>query len=496
MANLYYSQGSKAKKLAARYKKGELNRIRKGIYIDSFDENEITKTLENKWDQIACFLFDDPLVVARTAAEIKPAEGKLYFVSGKLTGRRTVEVGHLYFYIESGNVALGTESFSFDLKKSNRARNCLENLVQSRGNKNTKKTLGSEWLENELIKIIRKQGEEGLNELRDEAKDLAAPLSLDKEYQKLNKMVSAILSTHPSKGILQTEIGIAQAKGEPFDQNRLERFTAFAEYLKNLNLSKNNYTYNRSSWRNLSFIESYFSNYIEGTEFTVEEAEKIVFEKEMINGRHIDSHDVLAHMDITSDMSEMKRVPTTPRELIDLLKIRHNLLLAERPDKRPGEFKEKPNHAGSTQFVLPAYVEGTLTQGFKIYQLLPEGIHRALFIHFLISECHPFDDGNGRLSRIMMNAELVSQDQFKIIVPTVHRDSYLLSLKKATREGQFRANVKVLHQMQCYTASIEWDDYGDVKMTLQNHATDKEPDEGVAVFNNVISRVGDEYPPG
>jgi len=201
-------------------------------------------------------------------------------------------------------------------------------------------------------------------------------------------------------------------------------------------------------------------------------------------------------MGITSDMSEMKRVPTTVPELIDLLKIRHELLLTERPDKRPGEFKEKPNQAGSTQFVLPINVEGTLTQGFKIYQQLPEGIHRALFIHFLISECHPFDDGNGRISRIMMNAELVSQDQFKIIVPTVHRDSYLLSLKKATREDRFRTNIKVLHQMQCYTASIEWDDYGDAKETLLKHAANKEPDEGVTVFNNVISRMGDKYPPG
>lgn len=96
----------------------------------------------------------------------------------------------------------------------------------------------------------------------------------------------------------------------------------------------------------------------------------------------------------------------------------------------------------------------------------------------------------------MMNAELVSQDQYKIIVPTVHRDSYLLSLKKATREDRFRANVKVLHQMQCYTASIEWDDYGDAKEALQNHAADKEPDVGVAVFNNVISRMGDKYPSG
>lgn len=496
MATLLFPHGAEAKKLAARYKKGELNRIRKGIYIDSFDEGEITKTLENEWGQIACFLFGEPLVVARTAAELKPAEGRLYFVSGELSGRRTVNVGHLRFDIGPGNVELGIQQFTMNLKKSNHARTCLENLTPSRGNKNNKKTLGPEWVENELIKVIRERGEEGLNELRDEAKNLAAPLNLDKEYRKFHQLVSAILSTHPMEGILQTETGIAQAKGVPFDQSRLERFQAFAEYLRGLPLTKNDYTYSSSSWRNLSFFESYFSNYIEGTEFTIEEAEKIVFEKETIAGRHADSHDVLSHMDITSDMSEMKRIPTTPPELIDLLKIRHKLLLAERPDKRPGEFKEKANQAGTTQFVLPANVEGTLTQGFKIYQLLPEGIHRALFIHFLVSECHPFDDGNGRISRIMMNAELVSQDQFKIIVPTVHRDSYLLGLRKATREGRFRTNIKVLHQMQCYTASIEWDDYGDVKDILQKHAADKEPDEGVTVFNNVISRMGDEYPPG
>lgn len=493
MVNLYFSQGAEAKKLAARFKKGELNRIRKGIYIDSFDNDVITRTLENKWGKIARYIFCDPLAIARTAAELKPAEGRLYFVSGKLTGRRTVKVGHLHFDIGPGNVKLGIERFSFDLNKSNRARTCLENLVSSWGNK---KTLGPEWVENELIKMIRERGEKGLNELRDEAKQLATPLDLEKQYLQLNKVVSAILSTHPSKGILQTEIGIAQAKGEPFDQVRLECFQAFAKYLNNLPLTKNVYTYSGSSWRNLSFFESYFSNYIEGTEFTIEEAEKIVFEKETINGRHADSHDVLAHMDITSDMSEMKRVPTTSSELIDLLKIRHELLLVERPDKRPGKFKEKANQAGSTEFVLPAYVEGTLVQGFNIYQQLSEGIHRALFMHFLISECHPFDDGNGRISRIMMNAELVSQDQFKIIMPTVHRDSYLLGLKNATRSGRFRANVKVLHQMQCYTASIEWDDYGDVKKTLQKHAANKEPDEGVAVFNNVINRMGGEYPPG
>ena len=42
---------------------------------------------------------------------------------------------------------------------------------------------------------------------------------------------------------------------------------------------------------------------------------------------------------------------------------------------------------------------------------------KALFMHFLISETHPFGDGNGCLSRIMLNAELVNAGIFKIIIP-------------------------------------------------------------------------------
>ncbi len=96
----------------------------------------------------------------------------------------------------------------------------------------------------------------------------------------------------------------------------------------------------------------------------------------------------------------------------------------------------------------------------------------------------------------MMNAELVSQSQYKIIIPTVHRDSYLSGLRRATREGRFRTVVKVHHQLQCYVASLSWDDYGQIKSELQEHAADKDPDEGVGIFNRVISKLGGDYPAG
>ena len=36
---------------------------------------------------------------------------------------------------------------------------------------------------------------------------------------------------------------------------------------------------------------------------------------------------------------------------------------------------------------------------------LDDPIARAIYMMFLVSEVHPFDDGNGRMARIMMNAE-------------------------------------------------------------------------------------------
>ena len=496
MANLVFPSSEEAQKASRLAADGKLHRIRRGIYIDTSDAEEIAKALNNQWMKIACEIFESPVAVARTAAELRPAEGQLYFVSSKLRAPRKTEVGHLNFYISPGNTNQGVQQVSLEMKRSNPARYCLENLAPSRGSKKSKKTLGPEWVESELVKQLQRSGEKAVNALRDEARDLAQVLKLEKEFERLDTLIAALLNTHPAEGILQTRLGVAHAKGEPFDKFRIDRFGALASYLNRIELKDNAYNFNKSGWRNLTFFESYFSNFIEGTEFTIEEAEEIVFEKKVSYERHEDSHDILAHIEISGDMSEMNKVPADATELIDILKVRHGLLLAERPDKRPGEFKLKPNRAGGSDFVLPDLVEGTLVQGFDVYQSLPVGLKRSIFIHFMISEVHPFDDGNGRLSRIMMNSELVSQDKHKLIIPTVQRDSYLNGLRSATRQGRFRTMVKVLHQMQCYTASLDWSEYDDVKATILEHAADKEPDEGTTIFNKVIAKIGGFYPSG
>jgi Fic family protein len=80
-------------------------------------------------------------------------------------------------------------------------------------------------------------------------------------------------------------------------------------------------------------------------------------------------------------------------------------------------------------------VKGTLIKGFDFYQALTEPFASAIFVMFMIRKVHPFLDGNGRISRIMMNTELVKVDQTRIIIPTVFRDDYILTLRKLTREN-------------------------------------------------------------
>jgi Fic family protein len=151
----------------------------------------------------------------------------------------------------------------------------------------------------------------------------------------------------------------------------------------------------------------------------------------------------------------MRRTPLSGDDLVDLLKNRHAILMGGRPDKRPGQFKAVANQAGSTMFVAPRNVRGTLAAGFERYAQLEDPFARAAFVMFLVSEVHPFDDGNGRIARVMMNAELVSTDQARIVIPTVYRSNYLMALKGLTQNANTRSYVAMLDFAQRYTAQLD-----------------------------------------
>lgn len=485
MAALFFSTSDEVSRtLSNKAKKGELVRIYRGIYTDAAYK-DVAKVVTSKWYEIVHYLFPKAIAAYRTAHELRPIEGTVYILQDGVTRRKISISTVLTIDLQDGNTTDLIEPFVPTLFRSSPTRQYIENLSISRAS--VKKTLGRVWVEQQLSKEIRRpNGEDELIKIRDSARHFAEKNGFDYEFSILNEIISSLLSTHVEGGSLISKIAIANSKKVPFDVARIDCFQTLADYLLRCNLAAAPYTYNKNSWAHLAFFESYFSNYIEGTEFEIDEAEDIVFSGIAIDDRHQDSHDVLSVYKQVSDLQEMSVTPSTATELLARLQQRHFDIMKQRVDKRPGLFKERTNKAGSSVFVLPEEVVGTLTRAFEIYQALPKGLERAIFMQFMISECHPFDDGNGRLSRIMMNSELHAAQLHKIIVPTVHRDSYLNGLRQATRDGEFKTLVKVFYQLQHYTASIDWVDYGEARATLEEHKANLLPEEGVTAFNKVI----------
>jgi Fic family protein len=77
----------------------------------------------------------------------------------------------------------------------------------------------------------------------------------------------------------------------------------------------------------------------------------------------------------------------------------------------------------------------------------------------MVSEVHPFTDGNGRIARVMMNAELAANNEQRIIIPIIYRNNYLSALKALSQNGVTDAIVKTLSFAQKYTNVIDWSSY-------------------------------------
>ncbi len=159
--------------------------------------------------------------------------------------------------------------------------------------------------------------------------------------------------------------------------------------------------------------------------------------------------------------------PATPEEFLDILRRRHAILLQARKSKKPGEFKNKNNRAGSTEFVDHQLVIGTLKKAFEWYTLLKDPFAKATYMMFIVSEVHPFLDGNGRVARVMMNAELNAAGETRILIPTIYRSNYLVALKALSQTGRPVALFRALDFVQLYAAKMDWSSYEKSRQLLE-----------------------------
>jgi Fic family protein len=324
---------------------------------------------------------------------------------------------------------------------------------------------------------LRLRGEKNLNLLRDDARRAAKELGMLKEFKALDQIIGAMLKTKSAAG-LKSSLAKARAAGEAFDPDRLRIFESLFSALRKTPLRETDEPLVRSeALRTLAFFEAYFSNYIEGTRFEVNEAREIIFEGKIPSARPKDAHDVLGTYRVVSNLSELRKLPRDAEKLWSLLSTRHETILNARPETRPGEIKAEINRAGDTVFVAPDLVRATLAKGFEFYKVLDSPSARAAFMMFLISEVHPFNDGNGRIARVMMNAELVAAGLRRIIIPTVFRDDYLGTLRTLSRRGEPTAYLRMIDHAQRFSASINFSDFASARRALDAANAFKDPGE-------------------
>jgi len=339
--------------------------------------------------------------------------------------------------------------FMSDLFLASRARLFLDNLRPARNRGGYRRTLTGEQLEDELVKVLRRQDESGLNALRDEARSLASELGAQTEFEQLDRLISALLTTGPD--VTRTPMGRAFAQSHAYDPDRNPLFDDLLGAAIRYGAKQRPDVID--DIRNFAFWEAYFSNYIEGTEFAVEEAERIVFEGYQPPERPKDARDILGTFILAVEDSRTE-VPQDADNFIDVLRREHARMLASRPEIAPGEFKTVPNQAGNTSFVDPRFVEGTLRQGFERIRAAPPGFPRAVVTMFVVSEVHPFVDGNGRMARLRMNAELTAFGQQRILIPTAYQQDYLGALRRLSRAGDPETLVRALDRVHEYSAEV------------------------------------------
>jgi hypothetical protein len=477
LPEVFLSTREYSKTISRMAQAGTVRKIGPKLYTRNMKDTPEAIVSRNLWPIIAQ-LVPGAVVSHRTAFENRAAPDGSVFLSGTYP-RRIKLPGIVLRQVEGKGAVEGDTPYMGTLFLASRARTFLENLLPSRQSDKVSKTVGREGVEERLAEMLRISGEDALNKLRDQARSIAPILELEEQFRILDGLIGALLRSRPTP-LLNTPSTLAYAAGEPYDPNRLPVFEALLAELRAMSIvNRSDKAVRPPAFHNVAFFDAYFSNSIEGTDFPVDQAIRIVFQNELPADRPEDAHDVLGTYRLVASQDEMRRRPKDFDDFLALLKRRHALMMESRPDKLPGQFKTLNNQAGSTLFVARELVTGTLRQGFGMYQALTEPFARALFVMFLVAEVHPFMDGNGRMARVMMNAELVAGGQTRLFIPSVYRNEYVSGLKRLTNHKDASAYIRVMDYAQKFVARIDFSDLQDATRVLARANAFLDPAEDV-----------------
>ena len=181
---------------------------------------------------------------------------------------------------------------------------------------------------------------------------------------------------------------------------------------------------------------TYNSNHIEGSRLTHDQT-RFIFETNTIEfeGESIRVDDIIETanhfrcIDIIIDKAEEKLTESLIKEL-------HTIIKTGTSDSRKdwfavGEYKRLPNEVGGNETTLPENVHKEMKSLLKEYNTKKQkSIEDIIDLHQRFESIHPFQDGNGRVGRLIMFKECLANN----IVPFIITDDLKMFYYRGLRE--------------------------------------------------------------
>ena len=242
--------------------------------------------------------------------------------------------------------------------------------------------------------------------------------------------------------------------GGDFDISKINILEILREQ-KNMKLKGNLY-------HNTQIIFAYNTNHIEGNKLT-EDQTRYIFETNSIlfEGETVASVDDILetanHFKLVDYMLDIADKDLTE----DIIKEFHKILKEGTMDSRKewfmvGEYKKIVNEAGNIKTSTPSQTPKDMVKLMEWYNSLKQiTIKEIIEFHFRFERIHPFQDGNGRVGRIIMFKECLKNNIIPFIILDKDKLFYYRGLKEYKNEKGYLIDTCLNAQDQ-YIKMIEY----------------------------------------
>ena len=170
----------------------------------------------------------------------------------------------------------------------------------------------------------------------------------------------------------------------------------------------------------------YNSNAIEDSTLSIAETEKILMELEV--SREVSVREVFEAKNLARVFEYMKRKMDTQKIDKEWVLFLHKMLMTNIRDDIAGRFRKQYEYVRVRAHIAPApeHVESMLDALILEYG----STHNMHFLekisrfHLELEYIHPFNDGNGRIGRVLMNYQLMQYGFPPIMIRNKEKDTY------------------------------------------------------------------------